>query len=119
MVPSPVRVASRWLFREAQLSKVGCRLCTAASKKDHLLSLFHHIHHEDDGHAVHHCGGKHKDLPYTIEHCSCGKHRIDMEEAVGHGTQRGDDLLAVTVRFSQECPDGGWHIESGRIVDDA
>ena len=102
------QVAERYLF---------LRL---ANRKDRLLSLFHHIHHKKGEHEVHHCGGKHKgkDLDYTIEHCSCGKHRIDTEDAVGHGTEEGDDLLAVTVHFNEKCPDGGWHIESGEVTDD-
>ena len=88
-----------------------------AGKKDHLLSLFHHIHHKDGEHEVHHCGGEHKNLPYTIEHCPCGKHKIDMREAEGHGTERGDDLLSVMVEFKEKCPEGGWHIESGKIIE--
>jgi hypothetical protein len=81
------------------------------------LALFHHIHHENGEHKVHHCGGKHKEIDpavdYSIEHCSCGKHRIDKETAIGHAT--GGDLnpLAVKIRFLERCPDGGWHIESG------
>lgn len=95
-----------------------------ASKKDHLLSLFHHIHHEDskegenDEHEIHHCGGEHKDLPYTIEHCSHGKHRIDKQEATGHGTESGTDLKEIRVKFGEKCSDGGWHVESGKVVDD-
>ena len=89
----------------------------ASSKKDRILSLFHHLHHEDGKHEIHHCGGKHKGLPYTIEHCPCGKHRIDMEKAEGHGTEDGSDLLSVWVEFQEECPEGGWHIESGKIVE--
>lgn len=111
-------VARRWIYRSAGLDE--CPYTKIASTKtDRLLSLFHHIHHEGDTHEVHHCGGKHKgkDVDYTIEHCSCGKHSIDKEEAIGHGTETGDDLLAVRVRFTQECPDGGWHIESGEILD--
>ena len=106
MTPSVSRVATTWLLRQI-----------FAARKDGILSLFHHIHHEGEDHKVHHCGGDHKgkDLNYTIEHCSCGKHTIDKETAVGHGTQHGDDLLPVTVTFKEKCPDGGWHIESGVI----
>jgi hypothetical protein len=119
--PSPIKVASRWKTRQAFLV-TGAMHLEGASKKDHLLSLFHHLHHKDeDGeivHEIHHCGGKHKDLPYTISHCKCGKHRIDMQEAEGHGTETGTDLLPLNVKFSQECPEGGWHIESGEVVSD-
>ena len=93
-------------------------------KKDHLLSLFHHLHHSISDrkieHEVHHCGGKHKgkDINYTISHCSHNKHRIDKEDAIGHGTTHGDDLLAVKIHFTEKCSDGGWHIESGKINDD-
>jgi hypothetical protein len=82
---------------------------------DAILSLFHHIHHEDGEHEVHHCGGKHPGVDYTIEHCSCGLHRIDQQEAVGHGTKMDLDLLEITVTFEDECPDGGWHIEAGVV----
>jgi len=104
------RVASRYLC--------GCRFGKVASKKDHILSLFHHIHHEGDEHQVHHCGGRHKGLDYTVEHCPCGKHRINQQEAEGHGTTDGSDLLAVNIVFSDQCPDkdGWWHIESGKVA---
>lgn len=100
-----------------------------AAPTDEVRSLFHHIHHEkgDAGvlnHEIHHCGGKHKDLPYTVEHCSCGKHRINRKKAVGHGTEevqnrKGEetlDLLEVQMTFTERCPDGGWHLESGKVL---
>lgn len=81
------------------------------------LGLFHHIHHEDGEHRVHHCGGKHREIDpavdYTIEHCFCGKHRIDKETAIGHATSGDLKPLAVKIRFTEKCPDGGWHLESG------
>ena len=80
--------------------------------KEDLLALFHHIHHES--HEVHHCGGKHKGLNYSIKHCSCNKHNIDRKTAIGHGFE----LKEVQVEFTEECPEGGWHIESGIIKDD-
>jgi hypothetical protein len=76
-----------------------------------ILTLFHHIHHQDKGHEVHHCGGKHKGLNYTIKHCSCKKHSIDKQEATGHDFENKE----VKVKFSEKCKEGGWHIESGVI----
>jgi hypothetical protein len=84
---------------------------------DNILSLFHHIHHKDGIHSVHHCGGRHKEiepkLDYTIEHCSCGKHRIDKEFATGHGIDADLGTPEIKIKFLEKCPDGGWHIESG------
>lgn len=34
------------------------------SKKDNIIYLFHHIHHDSDVHRVHHCGGNHKGVDY-------------------------------------------------------
>ncbi len=78
-----------------------------------ILSLFHHVHHKDGEHEVHHCGGVHCEidstLDYTIEHCSCGRHKIDKEHAIGHDTESAE----VKIKFTEKCPDGGWHVESG------
>lgn len=83
------------------------------------LSLFHHIHHENGEHIVHHCGGKHKKinprLDYTIKHCLCGKHSIDKETGIGHANNEQLQIVEVRVRFKAKCPDGGWHVESGEI----
>jgi hypothetical protein len=85
-----------------------------------ILSLFHHIHHENGEHKVHHCGGKHKEvnpkLDYTIRHCSCGKHSIDKEVTIGHATNELLDSVELVVKFSEKCDDGGWHIESGSLA---
>jgi hypothetical protein len=85
-----------------------------------VLSLFHHIHHTGGKHEVHHCGGKHKEvdpkLDYTIKHCSCGKHSIDKEFAIGHASDRLLEPLEVTLKFPEKCSEGGWHIESGILV---
>ena len=82
-----------------------------------VLSLFHHIHHNKGRHEVHHCGGKHKEinpmLDYTIRHCSCGKHAIDKKTAFGHATNGLLEQMELIVDFSEKCPDGGWHVESG------
>ena len=89
-----------------------------------LLSLFHHTHHkQDDGgeliHEVHHCGGEHAKVDptvdYTIKHCPCGLHSINKIKATGHGTRRNLDLLTIPVTFTEKCPGGGWHIESGKV----
>lgn len=47
------------------------------------------------------------------------KHSIDVAEAIGHGTADDLDLLEITITFDEECPDGGWHIESGVVDDEA
>ena len=87
---------------------------------DNILSLFHHIHHNDDGHKVHHCGGKHVEidpkLNYTITHCPCGKHSIDMETAIGHATDENLESIEVKIQFQEKCPHGGWHMESGKKI---
>lgn len=90
-----------------------------------LLGLFHHIHHETEGegkkpkHEVHHCGGQHAEVDptvdYIIHHCSCGLHRIDKKTAIGHGTKKDLDLLVIPTTFVEKCPEGGWHIESGKV----
>lgn len=74
-----------------------------------LLSLFHHIHHENGKHEVHHCGGLHAASEYTIAHCSCSLHSVNRQIVVGHASVR------VAVRFTEICPDGGWHMESGIV----
>jgi hypothetical protein len=79
-----------------------------------ILEFFHHIHHENGEHVVHHCGGAHAGLDYTISHCSCGKHRIDKPKAIGHDFENKERLVV----FSGKCPAGGWHVESGRVVED-
>ena len=84
---------------------------------ENILYLFHHIHHGKDSHAVHHCGGEHKKIDpsvdYMIEHCSCSKHRIDRETAIGHATGENIEIIDINIRFTEKCPDGGWHVESG------
>ncbi|MFH1503524.1 MAG: hypothetical protein ABIE36_02615 [Candidatus Diapherotrites archaeon] len=92
-----------------------------AEKKLDVISLFHHIHHYGESvlkHEVHHCGGEHvkinPSLNYTITHCKCNKHKIDVKKAIGH------DFMSkkVLVVFEEKCPEGGWHVESGRIKND-
>lgn len=84
-------------------------------KKVNILDLFHHIHHKKGKHEVHHCGGKHVEinqkLDYTIKHCKCGKHSIDKKKAAGHDF----NMKELEVTFSEACPYGGWHVESGRF----
>lgn len=87
-----------------------------------MLSLFHHIHHYNKNgvlnHEVHHCGGEHvkinPSLNYTITHCKCNKHKINVKEAIGHDSMSKKVLIV----FEENCPDGKWHVESGRIKDD-
>lgn len=82
-----------------------------------ILSLFHHIHHKNEKHSVHHCGGKHlkinRKLNYTIKHCLCGKHLIDKKIAIGHAIDKDLNNIEVKIKFLEKCPNGGWHIESG------
>lgn len=80
-----------------------------------ILSLFHHIHHENGIHSVHHCGGNHEKSDYNIEHCSCGKHKIDKEFAIGHATSKDINQFEEKIKFLEKCPEGGWHVESGVI----
>lgn len=84
-----------------------------------ILSLFHHIHHNNGKHEVHHCGGKHKEidpaLNYTIHHCACGLHAIDKRIAIGHATNGRMESVAYSIVFTEECPEGGWHVESGNL----
>lgn len=85
-----------------------------------ILYLFHHIHHKNGDHAVHHCGGSHvkidPEIDYEINHCSCGKHSINKEIAQGHACGQEMEIIKVIVKFMEKCPDGGWHIESGVII---
>ncbi len=86
-----------------------------------VLYCFHHIHHiNDENHKVHHCGGKHvkvdQKVNYEIEHCSCKKHCINKEVAIGHTTNEDLEIIELKFKFTEKCPYGGWHIESGKIV---
>lgn len=84
-----------------------------------ILSLFHHVHHTQNGHEVHHCGGKHVEVDpevnYIIKHCKCGQHSINKKVAVGHATGKDLKPAKLKITFSESCPEGGWHIESGRL----
>jgi len=81
--------------------------------KDNLIYLFHHIHHEVGEHKVHHCGGQYEGIDYEIWHCKCGFHRISKKIAIGHGTNQEE----IKVEFSEQCPEGDWHIESGKVME--
>lgn len=87
-------------------------------EKIDILAFFHHIHHKNDNHEVHHCGGDHikinPKLDYIINHCKCNKHKINVKEAIGHDFA-GEELLFI---FRENCPEGGWHIEGGKIKND-
>lgn len=82
-------------------------------KQKNLLDLFHHGHHQAGEHEWHHCGGRHKRVGYKIKHCACGWHRINKKTAIGHGVGKNLETLIVKVEFTKECPEGGWHVESG------
>lgn len=87
-----------------------------------LLFLFHHLHHRADGtHEIHHCGNDHAAVDplasYTIHHCACGKHCISVEIAIGHAVDIALKSPPVCVTFQECCPEGGWHIESGVIIE--
>ncbi len=86
-----------------------------------ISDYFHHTHHtENGGHCVHHCGGDHKavnpKLDYEISHCSCGKHSVNKKKAIGHTINENMELVEINVEFSEKCPYGGWHIETGKII---
>jgi hypothetical protein len=82
------------------------------------ISLLHHIHHVNGKHVVHHCGGNHVSvnhkLNYNIEHCKCNKHKIDKREVIGHDFEMNE----ILIEFAEQCPEGGWHIESGTILEE-
>jgi len=88
-----------------------------------IIYHFHHIHHntienEENNleHEVHHCGGDHVKinprLNYTIQHCKCKKHRINKKKALGH--DMNNEVIFV---FSEPCPEGGYHVESGVVLE--
>ena len=85
-------------------------------KEENIIYLFHHIHHGPDGHKVHHCGGKHAGVDFTINHCSCGLHRINKQIATGDTIDEKLKEKKVSIKFTDKCPEGGWHIESGQPV---
>ncbi len=82
-----------------------------------VLTLFHHIHHLNNCHIVHHCGGNHSKINvkvnYNIKHCNCNKHNIDKSEAIGHDSRNKE----ILIEFIEQCPEGGWHIEGGITVE--
>lgn len=84
---------------------------------EEILFLFHHIHHLKSKHEVHHCGDKHRNvnakLNYVIRHCPCGKHSINRKQAIGHATTEESQPIEIKVKFTERCPQGGWHLESG------
>lgn len=87
--------------------------------KGNILFLFHHLHHDEGRHKIHHCGGQHakKDnkINYTIWHCECGLHAIDKEEAIGHGIDVKLKSPKIMIKFVKKCPKGGWHLETGVV----
>ena len=85
-------------------------------KKDNLIYLFHHIHHNSSGHETHHCGGKHEGVNYEIWHCSCGLHCINRQLATGDTIDEKLTEKKVAIKFTEECPEGGWHLESGQLA---
>jgi hypothetical protein len=45
-----------------------------------------------------------------IRHCSCGKHCINTSTATGIDSTGGECI----VEFTEICPDGGFHVETGK-----
>ncbi len=76
-----------------------------------VIDAFHHIHHSNGEHIVHHCGADHPGLFYEIHHCECGLHSVDVSSALGHDF----DGKEIAYWFKEECPHGGWHVESGEL----
>ena len=85
-------------------------------KEENIIYLFHHIHHESDDHKMHHCGGKHVGVDFTIHHCACGLHRIDKHVATGDMIDEKLNEKKVKIMFTEKCPESGWHVESGKAV---
>lgn len=85
-------------------------------KEENMSYLFHHIHHDSGVHEVHHCGGKHTGVDYEINHCSCGLHRINKQVATGDTIDESLNKKELKIKFTEKCPDGGWHIESGQTI---
>ena len=83
--------------------------------KDNLIYLFHHIHHQFGRHEVHHCDEHHQGIGYTIRHCVCGLHRINKKTAIGDTIDEKLAKKKVRIKFIKKCPEGGWHIESGKL----
>ena len=88
-----------------------------------LLFLFHHLHHHEDGtHEIPHCGNDHVATDplasYTIHHCACKKHCISVQIAKGHAMNAQLESPLVCVCFKEPCPEEGWHIESGIIIEE-
>ncbi|MEK7159262.1 MAG: hypothetical protein AAB575_00155 [Patescibacteria group bacterium] len=78
-----------------------------------ILQYFHHIHHKQGNHEVHHCGGRREGLNYKIYHCSCGQHCINKRVAVGHDFNK----KRVWIEFFEKCREHGWHVESGKKIE--
>lgn len=89
-----------------------------AELKDEILGLMHHFHHDFNmNHSVHHCGGKHQILDYSvdieIQHCKCRKHRCNKQKSFYH---LGYFIPTYTaILLTEKCPEGGWHLESAEI----
>jgi hypothetical protein len=84
------------------------------TKEESIIYLFHHIHHDAGVHEVHHCGDKHLGVDFMINHCKCGLHRIDKQISSGDTIDEKLNQRKVLIKFTEKCPEGGWHIESGR-----
>ncbi len=97
-------------------------MITNKDAEKEIIHLFHHIHHLEKDHKVHHCGGAHSEIDpkvnYNIEHCDCGKHRIDKEKAIGHAMNEKLQSVEVKILFTEKCVEGGWHVESGILEND-
>jgi len=85
-----------------------------------VLALFHHIHHKNGTHEVHHHDGSHlkqdEKNKYEVKHCSCKKHSITTETAVSHMINKDLKPVEFLIKFSEKCADGGYHIESGKLI---
>jgi len=83
--------------------------------KEDLVYLFHHLHHRAGEHEVHHCGGRHKGVGYKILHCACGLRNISKQTAIGDTVDKELAKRRLRIKFAEKCPEGGWHIESGKL----
>ena len=81
-----------------------------------ILNLFHYIQYETSAptnftfvltDTVYHQQIDQSGITCRIDHCSCGKHRINQKKIHCEGKY---------FSFKEECQ-GGWHVESAVIID--
>lgn len=85
---------------------------------DILLSQFHHTHHENGNHIIHHCGGNHGGIEHTkdykIHHCIHNKHAINKKKITAKLEQFEHQI--VDFIFTEQCKENYYHIENAKIT---